>query len=133
MRVIEQQAMTDGEWYQDGPALASARARCAVVLAAFNETPSRRGELDALLAHIGEGVEIVPRFRCSYGFNVSLGDHVFVNADVFLMDDAPIRIADNVRLGPSVKLMTALHPVDDHARRRDGWERALPIDIGENA
>ncbi|MFF1945965.1 DapH/DapD/GlmU-related protein [Rhodococcus qingshengii] len=28
--------------------------------------------------------------------------------------------------------MTALHPVDDHRRRREGWERAAPIVIGEN-
>lgn len=126
-------AMSSGEWYQDGPALAALRRRCESALASFNATPSDRDGLDALFADVGDGVEIVPRFRFSYGFNISLGDHVFVNADAFLMDDAPIRIADHVRLGPSVKLMTALHPIDDHARRRDGWERALGIEIGENA
>lgn len=49
------------------------------------------------------------------------------------MDDAPISVGADARLGPGAKLMTALHPVDDHQRRREGWERALPIDIGENA
>ncbi len=125
--------MTRGDWYQDDPELAALRVRCEAALDSFNATPSRRDLLDAVFGQLGEGVEIVPRFRCSYGFNISLGDHTFINADAFLMDDAPIRIAANVRLGPSVKLMTALHPVDVHARRRDGWERALPIDIGENA
>lgn len=126
-------AMTRGDWYQDGPELGALRKHCEEALESLNAAPSRRAAWDALLGHIGEGVEIVPRFRCSYGFNISLGDNVFINADAFLMDDAPIRIAANVRLGPSVKLMTALHPIDDHARRRDGWERALGIEIGENA
>lgn len=127
------ETMTRGDWNQDGPELVALRAQCSEALELLHASPPRPDALHGLLGHMGAGVEIVPTFRCSYGFNVSLGDNVFINADAFLMDDAPIRIADNVRLGPSVKLMTALHPVDDHARRRDGWERARGIDIGENA
>lgn len=131
-------AMSGGEWYQDCPELALLRGRCAEQLDRFNgaaaaDDATRRKALDSLLGSYGGGAEVVPRFRCSYGFNVSIGKNAFVNADAFLMDDAPIVIGDHVRLGPSVQLMTALHPVEDHARRRQGWERALGIAIGENS
>ena len=49
------------------------------------------------------------------------------------MDDAHITIGNNVRVGPGVQLLTALHPVSDHEKRRDGWGRALPIEIHDNA
>lgn len=32
-----------------------------------------------------------------------------------------------------MQLLTALHPVEDHDRRRAGWERPLPIVVGSNA
>lgn len=44
--------------------------------------------------------------------------NAFVNANGFFMDDALITIGADVRIGPGAQLMTALHPVDDHRRRR---------------
>ncbi|WP_200949833.1 sugar O-acetyltransferase [Nocardioides sp. Root151] len=131
-------AMSGGDWYLDSPELARLRDECGTALDTFNSAAAadhdrRREVLDALLGGLGEGAEIVPRFRCSYGFHVTIGAGAFVNADAFFMDDAPIVIGDHVRLGPSVQLMTALHPVEEHAMRRQGWEQALGIEIGENA
>jgi maltose O-acetyltransferase len=37
-----------------------------------------------------------------------------------------------VSIGPRVQLLTALHPMDDHEMRRQRWERAEPIAIGDN-
>ncbi|MBP2366673.1 acetyltransferase-like isoleucine patch superfamily enzyme [Pseudonocardia parietis] len=48
------------------------------------------------------------------------------------MDDAAITIGDDVRIGPRTQLLPAQHPVDDHARRQEGWERPLPISIGDS-
>lgn len=56
---------------------------------------------------------VEPVFRCSYGAHVRLGDRVFVNHDALFMDDAPITVGDDARLGPRVQLLTAQHPVDD--------------------
>ncbi len=89
--------------------------------------------LRELLGEVGTGAEVVPRFQCSYGYNIRLGDRAFVNANAFFMDDAPIRVGAGVRIGPGAQLVTALHPVDDPDKRREGWERALPIEIGSNA
>lgn len=130
--------MTSGEWYLDEPELADRRQECSRLLDRFNiaAAADEHGERDAVLAELlgdrGAGATIVPRFQCSYGFNITLGPGSFLNANAFLMDDAPITIGRDVRIGPGAQLMTALHPVDDHEMRRAGWERALPIEIGEN-
>ncbi|TQL68169.1 maltose O-acetyltransferase [Nocardioides albertanoniae] len=127
-----------GDWYLDDAELQALRRECWRALDLFNAAGAddddvRRHVLCELLAEVGAGVEVVPRFQCSYGYNIRLGDRAFVNANAFFMDDAQIRIGADVRIGPGAQLVTALHPVDDPDRRRDGWERALPIEIGENA
>ena len=131
-------AMTSGEWYLDGPELEKLRDTCArdldrINLMPFADRSARDAVLRGLLGQLGDRAEVVPPFRCSYGFNTRIGADAFVNTGAFFMDDAPISIGAHARLGPSVQLMTALHPVDDHRMRREGWERALGIEIGENA
>ncbi|WP_110180793.1 sugar O-acetyltransferase [Nocardioides solisilvae] len=133
----QRERLARGEWYLDDEELAGLRRACARLLDRFNRAGSdeddvRAGVLGELLGGLGEGVDVVPTFRCSYGSHVHLGDRVFVNADAFLMDDATITIGADTRIGPGARLMTALHPVDDHDRRREGWERALPVVLGEN-
>ena len=44
-----------------------------------------------------------------------------------------ITIGDDVSIGPRAQLLTALHPIDDHEQRRQRWETAAPITIGDNA
>ncbi|MGP5077010.1 sugar O-acetyltransferase [Brachybacterium alimentarium] len=126
-----------GEWYLDGDELQARRRQCWRLLDTFNaaaadEDEVRRKTLLAMLGSAGEGAVVVPRFQCTYGTNIQLGESAFVNANAFFMDDAPICIGAHARLGPGAQLMTALHPVEDHARRREGWEQALPSSIGEN-
>lgn len=126
-----------GEWYLDEPDLQERRRACWRRLDVFNAAGAddddvRHRVLRELLGRLGADVEVVPRFQCSYGYNISLGDRAFVNADAFFMDDAPITVGDDARIGPGAQLVTALHPVDDADRRREGWERALPIEIGAN-
>jgi maltose O-acetyltransferase len=130
--------MLRGEWYLDEPDLAEERRRCWRMLDSFNVTGAddaaeRHRILSALLGKIGTGASVLPRFQCSYGFLISLGANSFVNNDAIFMDDAAITIGDDVRIGPRVQLLTALHPMEDHERRRAGWERPAPITIGDNA
>lgn len=127
-----------GDWYLDDDELRDRRRRCGRLLDDFNaaaaeDDRARAAVMAELLGATGGGVLVVPPFRCTYGRNIRLGDHVFVNSNAFFMDDAPITIESDVRIGPGAQLMTALHPVDDHARRRAGWERAEPIVVGANA
>lgn len=130
--------MLRGEWYLDEPDLVEDRRRCWRLLDRFNATGAdddavRQEILTELLAKLGEGAVLMPRFQCSYGSGISLGANAFVNTDALFMDDAPITIGDDARIGPRTQLLTALHPMTDHERRRAGWERPAPITIGENA
>jgi maltose O-acetyltransferase len=127
-----------GDWYLDDGELQRRRRDCWIQLDSFNsaravDDATRARVLLKLMGSVGERAVVMPRFQCSYGSNISIGQEAFVNANAFFMDDALITIGDHARIGPGAQLMTALHPVDDHQRRREGWERAAPITIGANA
>jgi maltose O-acetyltransferase len=130
--------MLRGGWYKDSdPVLVDERRRCQSLLDRFNGTAAtaeeeRREVLDELLGEIGRGSWIMPRFQCDYGHLIRLGSNSFLNYDAILMDCAPITIGDDVSIGPRAQLLTALHPLDDHEMRRQRWERAEPIAIGDN-
>jgi maltose O-acetyltransferase len=47
------------------------------------------------------------------------------------LDVARITIGDDVQIGPNVQLLTPTHPLEPGARR-DKWEAAQPITIGDN-
>ena len=44
---------------------------------------------------------------------------------------ATVTIGDDVQIGPGVQLLTATHPIEP-GPRRDKWEAAQPIVIGDN-
>jgi maltose O-acetyltransferase len=48
------------------------------------------------------------------------------------LDVAAITIGDDVQIATNVQLLTPTHPLDA-ALRRDKWEAAQPIHIGDNA
>ena len=130
--------MLSGELYQaNDPDLVASRQACQRLLDAFNATGAdddgaRAQLLHALLGSLGEGSVILPRFQCDYGTYISIGARCFLNYDAVLLDCAPITIGDDVSIGPRTQLLTAHHPIADHDARRQGWELASPITIGNN-
>jgi maltose O-acetyltransferase len=134
----QKERMLRGQWYLDEPDLVEDRRRCWRLLDRFNATTAdddaeRRQILEELLGDLGPDAVVMPRFQCSYGAQIHIGVEAFINSDALFMDDATITIGDHVRIGPRTQLLTALHPMDDHDRRRAGWERPEPITIGSNA
>ncbi|MBN6041429.1 sugar O-acetyltransferase [Amycolatopsis sp. 195334CR] len=130
--------MLRGELYRDNdPELVAERHRAQRLCGEFNATEPdatvRRDELlRELLGKFGEGSWIMPRFQCDYGYLIEIGANSFLNYDAILLDCAPIRIGDDVSIGPRAQLLTALHPMEDHEARRQRWESAAPITIGNN-
>ena len=47
------------------------------------------------------------------------------------LEVAAITSGDDVQIGPNVQLLTATHPLEPQPRR-DKWEAAEPITIGDN-
>ncbi|MFD4636646.1 sugar O-acetyltransferase [Lentzea sp. NPDC058436] len=124
--------MMTGLLYKDSdPELVAERQRAQALVDEFNTT--RSGEVIAkLFGSVGEGSWVMPRLQCDYGYQIHLGSNSFLNYDAILMDCATITIGDDVSIGPRAQLLTALHPIEDHEARRQRFESAAPITIGDN-
>jgi len=96
-----------------------------------NDHALRRALLTELLGAFGEDSEIRPPFRCDYGSQTYVGARTFANWGLVSLDVAEVHIGDDVQIGPHVQLLTATHPLDPDPRR-DKWEAAEPIVIGDN-
>lgn len=129
--------MLRGELYiADDEDLAADFARAQDLLARYDATAhAEQGERDAILSEllgaVGEGVVLRPPFRCEYGTRVTIGAGTFANYELLMLDVAPIAIGAACQIAARVQLLTATHPIDPQPRR-DGWEYAEPIVLGDN-
>ena len=96
-----------------------------------NDHDLRRRLLTELLGVFGEDSEVRPPFHCDYGYQTTIGARTFANWGLVSLDVATVTIGDDVQIGPGVQLLTATHPIDP-GPRRDKWEAAEPIVIGDN-
>ena len=115
--------MTDGRLYACNiPELFEEQARCRDLLDAYNRLPfgsmAERDELLArMVAEAGEGCMIEPPLRANWGgANLHLGNRVYANMGLTLVDDAAIYIGDDVMIGPNVTICTGTHPVSPRLR-----------------
>lgn len=129
--------MRAGDLYIAGdPEMAAAADAAHDLMAAYNATTSRQGPLrrdllSRLLGEIGEDTVLRPPLYVDYGTNIRIGARTFANFGLVALDVASITIGDDVQLGPNVQLLTPTHPLDP-GPRRDKWEAAEPIVIGDN-
>ena len=134
----EKHRMLRGEPYHaNDPALLEERRQCRLACERFNATSfddraARRAILHELLGQVGEGADVMAPFECDYGYHISVGARTFINYGAVILDGAEVTIGDDVQFGPSVQLLTALHPLDPTERRR-GTETAKPVTIGDGA
>jgi len=129
--------MLAGDCYiADDPELGEISGDALDLAAAYNATTGRqrslrRRLLQELLGSIGEATEIRPPLYVDYGSHIHIGARCFINFGLVAIDVAAITIGDDVQIGPNVQLLTPTHPVDPQ-RRREKWEAAKPITIGNN-
>lgn len=71
--------------------------------------------------------------RCTVttGIRRPSGRGLFANWGLILLDVARVTIGDDVQIGPNVQILTATHPLEPDPRRQK-WEAAEPITIGDN-
>ena len=128
--------MLAGEPYlADDPELVKERRHAAGLIEAFNATPRDREAgghiLAELLGALGEGTKIRAPFYCDYGYQIFVGARAFANFGLVALDVAPIRIGDDVQIGPNVQLLTPTHPVEPE-QRLARIEGGRPITIADN-
>ncbi|MFK0258921.1 sugar O-acetyltransferase [Streptomyces sp. NPDC090445] len=133
-----QRRMLAGEWFRpDDPELAADTLRRVELCAQYNNAPAalsaeqRDAVLRELLGSVGDGVRIRPPFHCDFGRHIRIGAGTFVNFGAVFLDTAPISIGADTQIGPNVQLLTPTHSLDP-ALRRAGWERGLPVTLGDN-
>ncbi|HZQ62189.1 MAG TPA: sugar O-acetyltransferase [Casimicrobiaceae bacterium] len=91
----------------------------------------QREILQERLGALGHGAVIRPPFFCDYGFNVRLGDGVFVNYNCVFLDVVAIAVGDRTQIGPAVQIYAADHPRDAQVRRQ-GYELGRQVTIGRD-
>jgi maltose O-acetyltransferase len=132
----EKQKMLAGELYRPDAELgadqAAAKAWMARYNAALASTPSERyALLRERLAHVGKEAVIRPPFFCDYGYNIRLGDGVFLNFNCVILDVVEVTVGDRTQVGPAVQIYAADHPRDTETRRA-GLEFGRPVRIGSD-
>jgi maltose O-acetyltransferase len=135
-RTMRERMLAGDLYIADDPELAEQNAVAMDLMAAYNATTSRQEPLrlhllEKLLGAVGEGTAIRPPLYVDYGSHLRIGARSFANMGLMALDVAQITIGDDVQIGPNVQLLTPTHPVEP-GPRRDKWEAAQPITIGDN-
>ena len=131
----EKEKMLAGERYNClDPDLEAERQKAKELLRLYNlaeAVPERQTILQQLLGRIGPNSIIEPPFYCSYGQNIHIGDHVYLNVLCTILDCNRVHIGNHVMIGPAVQIYTAAHLLQAEPRIQ-GWELAKPIVIEDN-
>lgn len=97
-----------------------------------DEQVGRRRELmAALFKSVGENVWIEPDFRCEFGKNISIEDHVYINFGGVILDCAEVYIGANTLIGPNLGIYAVNHAIDAEERIKGGCI-GKPVRIGRN-
>lgn len=95
-----------------------------------SETDKRQALMKEMFAELGENCYIEPPFYSNFGgAHVHLGNHVYCNFAVTMVDDTHIYIGDNTMIAPNVTIATAGHPVLPKLREYD-YQYNMPVHIG---
>jgi maltose O-acetyltransferase len=135
-RTMRERMLAGDLYIADDPELARDLERAEQLSHRFNTMDPARGAdrravLSELLGGLGADSQVRPPFHCDYGYQTFIGARTFANFGMVCLDVAPITIGDDVQIGPNVQLLTATHPVAA-GPRRDKWEAARPIRVGDN-
>jgi maltose O-acetyltransferase len=127
--------MLAGELYRAAaPEIVAAAASARAWLRRYNQAfaasdEERHALLVERLAGVGARAVIRPPFFCDYGFNITLGEDVFLNYNCVILDVVPVAIGARTQIGPAVQILTADHP-REAAQRAAGLEFGRQIEIG---
>lgn len=126
--------MKNGMLYTDlGEGLTEERARCKELVYDYNltrpsEEAKRTALLKELLGDMGEGVWLEPPIHFAYGNRTHVGNDVYANFNLVVVDDIDVTIGNNVMFAPNVTISATGHPV--HAELRiHGEQFSFPVHI----
>lgn len=132
----EKEKMIGGELYDaKDPQLVEDRNHAQGVCRAYKQSAVNelddRSELLANLLQVEDRFFIRPPFYCDYGYNIKLGNDVYLNFDCVILDVCSVEIGEGSMLGPSTHIYAATHPTDPRQRAL-GLECGKRVIIGKN-
>jgi len=84
--------------------------------------------LKEVLGGMGDKVWIEAPVAFSYGCNTYMGDHVYANYNLTIVDDCEVHIGNDVMFGPNVIITATGHPVHPSYRKK-GAQFSIPVRI----
>ncbi|MDR7278532.1 sugar O-acetyltransferase [Catenuloplanes atrovinosus] len=132
--------MAARELYRDADpgleGLAEERTRGKELADEYNRTsPRATAERDRLLREmlggVGERVWVEPPIRVAYGRHLHLGDDVYVNVNLTVVDDGEVFVGDRVMFAPNVTITATGHPVHPDLRH-DGTQFSATVRIEDD-
>ena len=97
-----------------------------------DQQEERQQYMKEVFAACGENCYIEPPLHANWGgHHLHLGNNVYANFNLTLVDDGHIYVGDRVMFGPNVTVTTANHPIDPGLRSR-GLQYNKDVWIGEN-
>lgn len=96
-----------------------------------SEIQRRRDFLRTFVAKLDEGAMINSPFYMEFANHLEMGVNSFINYDCIMLNNAMVKLGDNVLVGPKVSFYTVMHPID--AKQREQWlVYAKPITVEDN-
>lgn len=134
-KMSEREKMLAGQLYNHyDKQLTTERKEIAEKVFTYNgtrELDKQQELLPTMLGKVGNNVEIKIPFMCDYGYNIEIGDNVFINYNCTMLDCNKIKIGNNVLIAPNVQFYAATHPVEYEIRLQE-LEMAYPIIVEDN-
>ncbi len=140
----EREKMLAGDMYLAGDAeLSAMRLQARNAMHEFNalspnEWNRKKKILEGLLGKIGKEFYCEAPLVLDYGAHVYIGDNVFCNFNLTILDTCRVTIGDKVKMGPNVSIYTATHPLSAKLRnigpdgKPPGAEFGKPVTIGND-
>ena len=127
----------DDHYPEEAEELARARQKGKTLCYEINklhpdDIKGRLSLMKQLFGSMGDHVWLEPPIYMSYGSNTYLGDYIYINFGLTIVDDYKVTIGNYVMFGPNVTIAVTNHPVHP-AKRREGGMFALPVVIEDDA
>lgn len=95
------------------------------------EREKRAAMLPEIFGSVGKDAWVEPPLMVAVGKTVTLGDNVYINSNLTLVDDYKITIGNGVLIAPNVVITTTGHPVY-HSLRTHGEMYSFEVTIKDN-
>ena len=134
---MKERMLTGKLYLPNDEAIMNEQALCLEKQYDFNATRPMQKELRQtllkdMLASIGENCYIEPPLHANWGGKrLHLGNNVYANFNLTLVDDVEIYIDDYVMIGPNVTIATGTHPIWPDLRLQ-AYQYNMPVHIKKN-